>query len=290
MKTNRASDTAHAGAFIRALESTVPAQKRIADDQYAIQFVKPYLQTILRMCRRMPTLQRGLTWVLDRYFPTVVADFICRTAWIDAHIEQAVARGIDTLVIIGAGYDTRPLRLTCLTNCTVYEVDHPDTQVRKQALLGSSLRPSHQFIPVDLADQKELADCLPQFDKPVFFLLEGLLGYLTLTDVEKLFAQLAKMAPMGSEILFSYIQQSFIQQSTQTGYPKRMRKYLDDRGESFRSGLASETLPTFLASCHFQLLANINPLDYATEYLKPRQRQFTLFPIFGLAKAVRVEN
>src|SRR5262245_7670099 len=78
---------------------------------------------------------------------------IPRTRFIDARLEAAIREGTVQIVILGAGFDSRAYRLTqLLTGARVFEVDQPDTQVRKiqrvQEVLGNA--PSNlQYVAVD---------------------------------------------------------------------------------------------------------------------------------------------
>jgi methyltransferase (TIGR00027 family) len=97
----------------------------------------------------------------------------------------ALARGVDQIVIVGIGYDGRPLRFRTPGVCWI-EVDHPATQpdkCRRLASLGVPL--DHlAFVAVDLIED-DLATALAaaghRGDRASLFICEGLFSYLPLS-------------------------------------------------------------------------------------------------------------
>ena len=59
-----------------------------------------------------------------------------RTRVIDDALRDFVAGGGRQLVLLGAGYDCRALRLPELAELRVFEVDHPATQAHKRDVLA----------------------------------------------------------------------------------------------------------------------------------------------------------
>jgi methyltransferase (TIGR00027 family) len=86
---------------------------------------------------------------------------LCRTRRIDDAVRDAVQRGLPALVILGAGLDTRPYRLTELAGINVLELDLPQVQAFKKRRLSQfgALPPNVHFIPIDFNTQ-QLDDAL----------------------------------------------------------------------------------------------------------------------------------
>ena len=60
--------------------------------------------------------------------------------------------GLEQLVLLGAGYDTRAYRITGLNHVTVFEVDHPNTQSFKIEKINQILESTPDnvvYVPVD---------------------------------------------------------------------------------------------------------------------------------------------
>jgi methyltransferase (TIGR00027 family) len=68
--------------------------------------------------RRMDAITRG-----------IYGAQVCRTRYIDDTIASALSEGIDQLVILGAGYDSRAYRLPGAKRARVFEVDLATVQI-----------------------------------------------------------------------------------------------------------------------------------------------------------------
>ena len=77
--------------------------------------------------------------MIDRRFPGPRPSAVARTRILDDALVAALDGGIEQLVILGAGYDSRPYRLPGCARVRVFEVDHPDTQAVKCRVLGRVL-------------------------------------------------------------------------------------------------------------------------------------------------------
>src|SRR6266480_1593062 len=58
-----------------------------------------------------------------------------RTVAIDAFVRSAISSGIDTIIDVGAGLDTRPYRMDLPSSVRWFEIDHPAVIDRKDAQL-----------------------------------------------------------------------------------------------------------------------------------------------------------
>lgn len=129
-----------------------------------------------------------------------------RTVAIDAAIR---AHPHPQLVILGAGLDARPWRMSELADVDVTEIDHPASQRDKQERIGAraSLARTHRFQPADLATAS-LDDALESTghdpDAPTTWLWEGVVPYLHRADVERTLATVAARSMRGSTLIVSY--------------------------------------------------------------------------------------
>jgi methyltransferase (TIGR00027 family) len=89
-----------------------------------------------------------------------LGQFSCRKRYIDDQLVSAVAKGVDAVVILGAGYDTRPYRFPELAGIPVCEVDLPTIIARKAA--GRSPPPRRRCSPALSAGRLNAsASCRP---------------------------------------------------------------------------------------------------------------------------------
>jgi methyltransferase (TIGR00027 family) len=113
-----------------------------------------------------------------------------RTLIIDDFIAKALAEGIDTIVNLGAGLDTRPYRMELPATLNWIEVDFPHMIEWKEARLADATPRCHlERVSLDLADVAKrrafFADVAAR-SKNVFVLTEGVIPYLPVEAVAEL--------------------------------------------------------------------------------------------------------
>jgi len=115
---------------------------------------------------------------------------VSRTVIIDDYILEAVAAGVDAVVNLGAGLDTRPYRMKLPADLQWVEADFPHMVDYKDRMLATETpRCRLQRVGVDLADAVArrgfLASVVPDAKK-VLVLTEGVIPYLTEAQVADL--------------------------------------------------------------------------------------------------------
>jgi methyltransferase (TIGR00027 family) len=108
---------------------------------------------------------------------------IIRTCIIDQFLQELIANGIDTVLNLGAGMDTRPYRMQLPKNLQWIEVDYANIIDHKNNLLANEV-PNCKLerISVDLADnqkRKNFFTNVSMRSQKVAILTEGLIPYLT---------------------------------------------------------------------------------------------------------------
>lgn len=141
-------------------------------------------------------LYRDLAFPFLSFSLASPAGMEARTCFIDEKLVDAVEKGVSQVVIVGAGYDGRPLRFS-ETPARWIEVDHPATQQDKIRRLKKVGAPSGHitFAAVDLlGDDLDAALDKAGHDlgEPTFWLCEGLFPYLPPPAVEGLCATLRR--------------------------------------------------------------------------------------------------
>jgi methyltransferase (TIGR00027 family) len=112
---------------------------------------------------------------------------VIRTVIIDGFIEQAIAGGVDTILNLGAGLDTRPYRMELPRSLRWIEVDYPHViEVKEERLADDVPRCRLERLALDLTDRAArkafLAGVNAEAGK-IFVLTEGVTPYLTEADV-----------------------------------------------------------------------------------------------------------
>ena len=191
MRSGRPSRTAQYVAVVRA----VLTRRGDLDDPHAAGMLTPSMR-LVDGALRLPGLS---TWTRSPFFAALAA----RIALFDHAVQSAIADGIDQIVIVGAGYDSRAWRLA-EPGVRYFEVDHPATQAdkRRRASAGGPT-----YVPLDLGQQTvgtALAGSGFDADRRVLYVLEGLTMYLTRAGVEDLLRQLATTSAPGSRLAVNF--------------------------------------------------------------------------------------
>jgi hypothetical protein len=86
---------------------------------------------------------RLFRWMWERSMPGAFVYFNARTRYIDEVLLREAAQGIDQLVVLGVGFDSRSLRFAPqLGAARVFEVDRPEVLARRaERLRGISQNP-----------------------------------------------------------------------------------------------------------------------------------------------------
>jgi methyltransferase (TIGR00027 family) len=139
------------------------------------------------------------------------AAVVARSRFCEDAVKSAVARGIRQIVLLGAGLDTLAYRNTLPADVTVFEVDHPATQVWKRQMLsdaGIIVPETVAFAPVDFGTTSldaGLRDNGVDLSRPTFVSWLGVIYYLPSESVLDTLRQLGRL-PEGSEIAFDYFE------------------------------------------------------------------------------------
>jgi methyltransferase (TIGR00027 family) len=135
--------------------------------------------------------ERGYQMVENTPFKKFMAfAMTARTTGIDRLVNIAIERGIDTVINLGAGLDTRPYRLPLPVNLRWIEADFPHMIDYKNQLLENDKPACHlQRIAADLSndhERKTLFSRLGAETKRALVITEGVIGYLTNTQAAQL--------------------------------------------------------------------------------------------------------
>jgi methyltransferase (TIGR00027 family) len=113
-----------------------------------------------------------------------------RTCIIDDFLRFAIDQGVDLVLNLGAGVDTRPYRLDFIDKITWVEVDYPAMIAYKdEKLAGETPHCKLERVKLDLADTAARRQFLAEMSarsKNILVLTEGVLPYLSNEEVAAL--------------------------------------------------------------------------------------------------------
>ena len=288
MKTQEASNSAAIIAAHRAFDSAKPVAERICYDPYAKQFAGPSFTVIGEMDMPAETALE----LFNALVPGFHEFFLARTRYIDDILKECIADGLEQLVILGAGYDSRAYRFKEIKEqAIVFEVDHPATQQVKMERVKDTFGelPGHvHYIPVDF--QKEnLADHLSVHgydrNKKTFFIWEGVTMYIEADAVDAVLDYISSDSGPGSSVIFDFTTPDVITGDCERPEAKAWLKRSHEKGEPLMFGVATNALKDFLAARGFREVNFIGRDFFNNTYFKGIHSEREVTPILLIAYA-----
>ncbi len=268
MKKADASQSAAIIAAHRAIESKKPLGQRICFDPVAEKLIPPNTSVIGET--DMP--KETALLLFKQFVPGFHEYFIARTRYIDDYLAAFIKGGLQQLVILGAGYDSRAYRFDALKKIPVFEVDHPATQsVKKERLqrLFNPLPGHVRFVPVDLHTDdlgKGLFEKGYDKDLTCLFILEGVTMYLRREAVDQILAFIHDSSGPGSGVIFDFTSVEVVQGKALRPEAIAWRQKAMDLGEPLLFGIDFNALKGFLEKRGFSKIGMVTHADFKTAY------------------------
>ena len=224
---------------------------------------------------KVRTLHPLVRRLVERMSPGSYGYAITRIHHMDAIVRQEVAAGLDRLVILGAGYDTRAYRMSGgLSGVSVFEVDHPTTSREKRARLAKALGsvPADvTYVEVDFTHQnllERLADHGHELSARTLFLLSGVAMFLPDTAVSELFDQVAAHSSPRTSLLFDYVFEDVLTVPERYHGGREWLPYASGVNEELRSGIPAGDTEAVLAGHGLRLDSHLDTEELAARYLR----------------------
>jgi len=253
-------------ALHRVAESALPEGVRICYDPYAVRFVGP---ETLEFARKNPEKTKAMREHYERLFPGLANSIRARVRYFDDFLKASIDEGLEQLVILGAGYDTRAYRIDGLKGrVKAFEVDHPLTQVVKidkiKEIFGAL--PDHvAYVSVDFEMEslgRKLMEKGYDRSKKTLFIMEGLIMYIPPQAVDDMLSFIAGNSGKGSRIIFDYYSKSLVDGTDELEAAKNIRDYVIQQGEPLQFGIDDGVVPDFLAERGFSDVRIVTGEDY----------------------------
>jgi methyltransferase (TIGR00027 family) len=190
---------------------------------------------------------------------------IARTKYIDGVFKRALAQGVEQVLIFGAGFDSRSIRLLGEGGAVkVFELDAEATQrakLRRLVEVGIKVPGNTVYVSVDFNKEdpeEKLTSNGFMYGKRCLFILEGLLMYLDEDAAHESFSLIHRLSAPGSLVVFDYIYSSVLQGNGRYFGEENMRKKVADAGEPWGFGFDEGKVGGFLRENGFSLLEECN--------------------------------
>ncbi len=256
METDRPSESAQFMAVLRAAHLFIDGEPKILEDRFALSFIGNDYEIIFQTngdVFQTPQAKnvRSLT--------------LCRSRITEDLLDEAVNRGVQQYVILGAGLDSFAFRRIDISDqLHVFEIDHPKSQQWKRESLqkaGINKPDNLSFIPVDFEKQTLSVEMIQggyNIDVPSFFSWLGVTPFLSEEAIFATLDYVATSAAPGSEIVFQYcLPDSMLDEEGQ-----KQRAFARQRGEEigepWKSTFKQDYLITKLKELGFSKVENID--------------------------------
>jgi len=261
-------------AMFRASEHAKGPDKRIFSDPFAAALLPDSLRLPMQLIG-LGLVRKVLDRYVDRRAPGARTSAIARTRLIDEWIEQSIVAA-QQLVLLGAGFDTRPWRLGKLRTAKVFEIDHPDTaRVKQRRLQSAGLDLTGiTFVAVDFERDdfnKRLSEAGFEPGQPSVVVWEGVSQYLASEAVSAVLQWAGRLAPK-SCFIFTYVHQGVLDGTVPFEGAQKVIAKVEESGEPWRFGLRPEELADFLRERGLILLADYGADEYRAKVIGPESQ------------------
>lgn len=205
MLDNTPSRTAEIVALIRALENVYYGEKSLLKDKYAVRFLSDFYTTIYN---RLSVLPDFVSFFVNAT-SLGLFDFISlRHGFMDKYVRDLGPQM--PVLLLGAGYDSRALRLNDYIKHGIWEFDFPATQRRKKFYLRNEQTKGAEVHYCEVDFMKEsLAEIFVHAKlekRPTLVLWEGVSMYVTKEVVRSTIEAVRDYFGKGSYLIYDYWQ------------------------------------------------------------------------------------
>jgi methyltransferase (TIGR00027 family) len=284
MLDKQPSRTAVATAYLRAAHQLLDAPPRVLEDPLAVSVLGEGASDRIRNdeARYRSTGAQALR-----------AHVVLRTRFAEDRLAEAVKRGIGQYVLLGAGLDTFAFRQPpWARSLRIVEIDHPDTQSFKLAMLSQARVevPSNvSFGAIDF-DRESLLDGLRRHgvlpNQPTFFSWLGVTMYLAEASIDRALQSMGTFAA-GSELVLSFLEPGDERQAPTAPSSAPLASRVAAAGEPFVSYLYPEMVEAKLRQAGFATVRFLAPDEAKTLYFSPQSPDLPPPSRTGLAWATR---
>ena len=258
-------------AGMRAIAAMDPDEKIRNPDTMARQFLSPafWFWTALD-----EDYDKSMQFIKYYRVSTYYTQNAC-TKHIDSILSKAAENGLEQVVIIGAGLDSRAYRFQRqMPDVRFFEVDLPPAVARKQELVKAAtgnLPESVRYVPVDYRNGS-LDDQLKQAgykrNAKTLFICEGVCQYIDAAAVDRTLAFISENAAPGSELVFDYIFEQIAKGDfSKMPWARFQAVRVAVHGHPWKFGIDPGKAGDFVTSRGFSVVSDLGAKELAQRYL-----------------------
>ncbi len=221
---------------------------------------------------------------------------IARTKYIDGIFNRVIENGFDQIILFGAGFDSRAIRLKKdVSHTKVFELDTIYTQTAKRNQLMERAINLHKnliFVPIDFNKEsmvKKLHSAGFIQGKKTLFIMEGLLMYLDKNAVDLTFKFLMDYAGEGSEVVFDFIHASVLREENHYYGEKQIYKTVKKANEKWTFAFEDTEIIKYLDTYGWKLKEQLDASALEERFFKDKKDRIIsrINGTHGIVRAVK---
>jgi len=197
------------------------------------------------------------------------------TKHIDGILQEDAGNGLQQVVIIGAGLDSRAYRFhKQMPDVRFFEVDLPAAVARKKELVQAAVGKPPETVSYVAVDYRngEIGGALKQvgYDHKLktLFICEGVTRYIDAAAVDRTMQYIAKNAAPGSELVFDYIYDDIARGDfSKMPWARFQAVRMSAYGHPWKFGIAPDKADEFVTNRGFRAIPDLGSGELAQRYL-----------------------
>ncbi len=285
-----ASKTGAQPGFLVASEMLLPEEQRILSDEWAGRMLPGAMKAMMPLMRR----EGFRDWMVRASEDSISgawAGILIRKRYIDDRLREALP-GMRAVVNLGAGMDTRALRMPELRGFPIWELDQPtniaDKRARFERVLGRVPDNLH-LAPIDFDTDDTLGALIASGYDPswvTFFIWEGVTQYVTEPGILATLKFLSGV-PKGSKLAFTYVVRDFLEGKDMMRSEKAHARFVVKQ-KMWVWGKNPDEWPALLEKHGWRLIEDVTATQLAEKYIAPTRRDLATSGLERMALAVRI--
>lgn len=243
-----------------------------SNDHIAPRMLPRFLQPLIKS-------KRIRNFLLKKMGPKGIYEYvIARTKLIDELFLKAISKNFDQVLLFGAGFDSRGIRLIDTNEkTTIFELDVTTTisdklkQYKKRKIdPGKVIYVVIDFNTERVEDKLKVAGF--QYNKKTLYILEGITMYLNESAVNQDFTFITESAGKGSEVVFDYIYQSVLEEKNLYYGEQEIYQRVKKDGEGWTFGLIKGDISNFLQDRGLELIEHWDSNELQVKYFQDKYK------------------
>jgi methyltransferase (TIGR00027 family) len=239
-----------------------------SNDNIAPRLLPKFIHFLIRS-RRMRS------FLLKKLAPNGIYEYvIARTKIIDQIFLNAISNKFDQILLFGAGFDSRGIRLTSANDKTkIFELDvHTTISDKLKQYRKRKIDPGNViYVKIDFNNdniEEKLKAAGFEYDKKSFYVLEGITMYLDESAVNEDFNFIMESAGTGSEVVFDYIYESVLKEMNLFYGEEEIYQRVKKSGEEWTFGIAKGEMNNFLKQWGLSLIEHLDSNELEEKYFR----------------------